>query len=277
MLDLNFCTLSPTYCSFDLYVSEMLACYSDALSVSGIRRSTFYNMDTTQAMGTLRITESFMDYGFWIRFEGSSSGNSTSENRARVDLYIGESKLGEGRRFISGIGQNTGAIVKVQVMASKCDHFFIVVNRDGTSYKYRLRKHHIMSPVPDQALEMKSRIPGLKALSSFWSKLAQDVVDSRKAVVAAATTMMATDPKWYMEGLAFVRRNQRWEDHQFLPASSEAARTELPPTKPSEDPLTAPYARCFAKVPFHPDFGLPRLVTRSTYTPGTLSFPSLFL
>ena len=54
-----------------------------------------------------------MDYGFWICFEGSSSGHSTSENRARADLYIGESKLGEGRKFISGIGQNTGAIVKV--------------------------------------------------------------------------------------------------------------------------------------------------------------------
>ena len=276
MLDLNFCT-SSAYCSFDLYVSKMLACCSDALSVSGICRSTFYNMDTTQAIGTLRIMESFMDYGFWIRFEGSSSGNSTSKNRARADLYIGESKLGEGRKFISGIEQNTGAIVKVQVMASKSDHFFVVMNRDGTLYKYRFRKHHIMSPVPDQTLEMKPRILGLKALSSFWSKLAPDVADSWKAVVAAATTMMATDPKWYMEGLAFVRRNRWWEDHQFLPASSEAARAELPPTKPSEDPLTAPYARCFAKVPYHLNFDLLRLVTRSTYTPGILSFPSFIL
>ena len=108
-------------------------------------------------------------------------------------------------------------------MASKCDHFFVVVNRDGTLYKYKLCKHHIMSPIPDQALEMKPRIPGLKALSSFWSKLAPDVADSRKAVVAAATTMMATNPKWYIDGLAFVRRNRRWEDHQLVPASSEAA------------------------------------------------------
>ena len=61
----------------------------------------------------LRITESFIDYGFWIRFQGSSNGHSTSENPAGADLYIGESKLGEGRRFISGIGQNVGAIVKV--------------------------------------------------------------------------------------------------------------------------------------------------------------------
>ena len=121
-------------------------------------------MDTTQATGTL---EGFMDYGFWIRFQGSSNGNSTSENSTHADLYISESKLGEGRRFISSIGQNVGAIVKVQVMASKCDHFFVMVNRDGTLYKYKLRKHHIMSHVPDQTFEIKSRIPGLKALPSF--------------------------------------------------------------------------------------------------------------
>ena len=191
----------------------MLASYSDALFVSGILRSTLSNMDTTQATDTLCISESFMDYGFWIRFEGSLSENSTLENRARADLYMGENKLGEGRKFISGIGQNAGAIVKVQVMASKCDHFFVVVNRDGTLYKYRLRQHHIMSPIPNQMLEMKPRILGLKALSSLWSKLPPDVVDSQKAVVVAATTMMATDPKWYMEGLVFFRRNRRWEDH----------------------------------------------------------------
>ena len=62
----------------DLYVPEMLVSCSDALSVSGILRSTLYDMDTTQATSTLRITESFMDYEFWICLEGVSSGNSTS-------------------------------------------------------------------------------------------------------------------------------------------------------------------------------------------------------
>ena len=52
-------------------------------------------------------------------------------------------------------------------MASKCDHFFLVVKRDGTLYKYKLRKHHIMSLVPDEALEIKLMIPGLKALALF--------------------------------------------------------------------------------------------------------------
>ena len=155
-------------------------------------------------------------------------------------------------------------------------YLFVVVNRDGTLYKYKLWKHHIMSHVLDQMLEIKPRILGLKTLSSFWSKLAPDVADSRKAVVAAATTMMAIDPKWYIEGLAFVRRNQRWEDHHFLLASSEAARVELPPTKPSKDPLIG-YARCFAKVPYYPNFGLPHPVIQSTYTPSTLSFLSLIL
>ena len=157
-------------------------------------------------------------------------------------------------------------------MASKCDHFFLVVKRDGTLYKYKLRKQHIMSPVPDQALQIKPTVPCLKALASFWSKLPPSLTDSRKALVAAATSMMAMNPKWFMEGLQFVRRNRQWEDHQFVPASSEAVRVEPPPPQPSEDPLTAPYAQCFAKVPHHPDFGIPRPVTRSMYTPGTIYF-----
>ena len=155
-------------------------------------------------------------------------------------------------------------------MASKCDHFFLVVNKDDTLCKYKLRKQHIMSLVPDAVLKIKPTILGLKALTSFWSKLPPDVVDSRKAVVAAATSMLATDPKWYREGLQFVRRNRRWEDHQLVPSSSEAARVEPPPPRPSEDPLTAEYAQCFAKVPYHPDFGIPCLVTRSTYTLDTI-------
>ena len=84
--------------------------------------------------------------------------------------------------------------------------------------------------------------------------------------------MMATDPKWYREGLQFVRRNRWWEDYQLVPASLEVARVEPPPPQPSEDPLTTSYAQCFAKVPHHLDFGIPRLLTRSTYTPSTIHF-----
>ena len=154
-----------------------------------------------------------MEYGFWVQYQPVVREDLNSEVCAHVELYIGESKLGGARQFISSIGQKSGSIVKVQVMASKCDHFFLVVNRDGTLYKYKFQKHHIMSPVPYVALEIKPTIPGLKALAMFWSKLPLDVADLRKALVAAATSMMATNPKWYREGLQFLRRNRRWEDH----------------------------------------------------------------
>ena len=226
------------------------------------------NQDTI----TLRIIESFLDYGFWVQYQRALNEDPNSEVRAHVELYIGESKLGGVQQFTSSIGQKSGSVVKVQVMPSKSEYFFLVVNRDGDLYKYKLRKQHIMCPVPDDAIKIKPTIPRLKALATFWSKLPQDVADSRKALVAAATSLMATDPKWYREGLQFVRRNRRWEDHQLVPASSEAARVEPPPPRPSEDPLTAPYAQCFAKVPHHPDFGIPRPVTRSTYIPGTIFF-----
>ena len=167
------------------------------------------NLDTS----TLRITESFLNYGFWVQYQSALNEDPNCEVSAHAELYIGESKLREARRFISGIGQKSGSIVKVQVMASKCDHFFLVVKRDGTLYKYKLRKQHIMSYVQDHALQMKPIVPGLKALASFWSKLLLSVVDSRKALVVATTSMMATNPKWFMEGLQFVRRNRRWEDH----------------------------------------------------------------
>ena len=165
-------------------------------------------MATNPDISTLRITESFLDYGFWIQNQSALHEDPNSEVRAHTELYIGKSKLGGAQWFISGIGQKPESIMKVQVMVSKCDHFFVVVKRDGTLYKYKLCKHHIMSHVPDEALEIKPTIPRLKALASFYSKLPLDVVDSRKALVAAVTSMMATDPKWYREGLQFVRRNR---------------------------------------------------------------------
>ena len=124
-------------------------------------------MATNPDSRTLRITESFLDYGFWVQYQSTRHEDPNYEVRAHAELYIGESKLGGVQQFISGIGQNSGSIVKVQVMASKCDHFFVVVKSDGTLYKYKLRKRHIMSPVPDEALKIKLMIHGLKALASF--------------------------------------------------------------------------------------------------------------
>ena len=165
-------------------------------------------MATNPDTSMLHITESFLDYGFWVQYQIAVHEDPNLEVLAHAELYIGESKLGGVRRFISSIGQKLGSIVKVQVIASKCDHFFVVVKRDGTLYKYKLRKHYIMSHVPNEALKIKPTIPGLKALSSFWSKLSLDVANSRKALVATATSMMAMDPKWYEEGLQFVRKNR---------------------------------------------------------------------
>ena len=124
-------------------------------------------MATNPGTNTLRITESFLDYGFWIQYQSALHEDPNSKVHAHAELYIGESKLERARRFILGIWQKSGSIVKVQVMALKCDHFFVVVKRDGTLYKYKLRKHHIMSSVPDEALKIKPTIPGLKALASF--------------------------------------------------------------------------------------------------------------
>ena len=166
-------------------------------------------MATNPDTSTLCITESFLDYGFWVQYQSAVHEDPNFEVRAHAKLYIGESKLEGTRQFILGIGQKSGSIVKVQVMASKCDHFFAVVKRDGTLYKYKLRKHHIMSHIPDEALEIKPTIHGLKGLASIWSKLQLDVADSRKALVATAMSMMATNPKWFMEGLQFVRRNRQ--------------------------------------------------------------------
>ena len=97
-------------------------------------------MATNMETSTLRITESFLEYGFWVQYQSATNEDPNSEVHAHAELYIGESKLGGARWFISGIGQKSGSIVKVQVMASKCDHFFLVVNRDGTLYKYKLQK-----------------------------------------------------------------------------------------------------------------------------------------
>ena len=124
-------------------------------------------MATNPNTSTLRITESFLDYGFWVQYQSALNEDPNYEVNTYAELYIGESKLGEARRFISGIGQKSGSIVKVQVMASKCDHLFLVVKRYGTLYKYKLRKQHIMSPVPDQVLQMKPTVSSLKALASF--------------------------------------------------------------------------------------------------------------
>ena len=51
-----------------------------------------------------------------------------------------------------------------------------------------------MTPLPNAVLEIRPRIPGMRCLAAFWSILAPTVADSQRALVAAVTTMMVTDP-----------------------------------------------------------------------------------
>ena len=198
-------------------------------------------------------------------------GTSNEAERPNVQLVIGESKLGGGRTFISGIGQAAGHILKVHIRAGRSKYFFIVVEREGQVYKYKLRRGNIMSPLPNAVLEIRPRIPGMRRLAAFWSILAPPVADSCQALVAATTTMMATDPQWYRAGLDFLRRQRRWEQQSGEPSSSNAAHAGESATQPPEDPLTAPFAQCFAKVPYHPDFGVARPITHNTYTLGMIN------
>ena len=132
-----------------------------------------------------------------------------------------------------------------------------------------------MSPLSNVVLEIRPRIPGMRRLVAFWSVLAPTVADSRRALVAATTTMMATDPQWYRVGLDFLRRQRRWEQQSGEPSSSNAAHARESATQPPEDPLTASFAQCFAKVPHHPDFGVAWPIMHSTYTPGMINPPSV--
>ena len=65
-----------------------------------------------------------------------------------------------------------------------------------------------MSPLSNAVLDIRPRIPGMRHLATFWSILAPTVADSRRALVAAATSMMASDPQWYRAGLDFLRRTR---------------------------------------------------------------------
>ena len=99
-----------------------------------------------------------------------------------------------------------------------------------------------MSPLSNSFLEIRPRIPSMRRLATFWSILAPTVADSRRALVAAATTMMARDPQWYRAGLDFLRRTCRWEEQNGEPSSLTGARVVPSATQPPGDSLTVPFA-----------------------------------
>ena len=51
-------------------------------------------MATNLSTSTLRITESFVDYGFWVQYQSALNVDLNSEMCTHAELYIGESKLG---------------------------------------------------------------------------------------------------------------------------------------------------------------------------------------
>ena len=61
-------------------------------------------MATNPDTSILCITESFLDYGFWVQYQSALHEDLNSEVRAYAELYIDESKLGGAQWFISGIG-----------------------------------------------------------------------------------------------------------------------------------------------------------------------------
>ena len=76
---------------------------------------------------TIQITGAFEEFGFWVVYTAPKELQSNDAKRAHVQLFIGESKLGGGRPFISGIGQAAGQILKVQIRGTRSKVFFIVV------------------------------------------------------------------------------------------------------------------------------------------------------
>ena len=220
-----------------------------------------YTQGTIMDVGAISVTTAFYDYGYWIKYK----------NPTEVELWITEDFLGNGG-MITGIGQSSGNIEKVIIMAGKLDYFFIQTKRNGETFKFKLKKKNLLSPIEDSVLQMTPMISGMKTVAKWWSKLPSEVADSRKAVVAAATTMMATDKANYAAALRHINNKRKLEEKNKGSAStSQAVRDMTTPTPPPEDPLTTPFAKCFALVPHHPSFGPARPRKTTSYTPSMLS------
>ena len=88
-----------------------------------------YTQGTIMDVGAISVTTAFYDYGYWIKYK----------NPTEVELWITEDFLGNGG-MITGIGQSSGNIEKVIIMAGKLDYFFIQTKRNGETFKFKLKK-----------------------------------------------------------------------------------------------------------------------------------------
>ena len=61
---------------------------------------------------TIKIIGAFEEFDFWMDYTAPKLFHSSKAERAHVQLFIGESKLGGGRPFISGIWQAVGQIIE---------------------------------------------------------------------------------------------------------------------------------------------------------------------
>ena len=114
----------------------------------------------------------------------------------------------------------------------------------------------MLSPVEDLVLQMTPLISGLKTVVKWWYKLPLEVIVSRKAIVTAATTMMATYKTNYVVALRHIRHKRKLEEeNKGLVSSSQVLRDMAAPKSPPEDLLTTPFANCFALEPHHPSLG----------------------
>ena len=130
----------------------------------------------------------FLEHGWWIQCR-----------ERKVDLWIGEDLLMEGRMFI-GLGQCQGHVLKIVPCSSKTKHFFIVIEAEHSEggMKFKLKKENIMAPISDGALEVDSKIPGLAATTKWWKKLLEKdsvATERRYNVVKASAALMRDKPE----------------------------------------------------------------------------------
>ena len=99
----------------------------------------------------------FLEHRWWIQYH---------ENK--VDLWIGEDLLMEGRMF-TGLGQCQGHVLKIVPCFLKTKHFFIIIEAEHceVGMKFKLKKENMMAPISNGALEVDPTIPGL-AKTTKW-------------------------------------------------------------------------------------------------------------
>lgn len=115
-----------------------------------------YTQSTIMDAGAKSVTTAFYEYGYWMKYKSPTE----------VELWITEDFLGNGG-MITGIGQSSGNIEKVIIMAEKLDYFFVQTKRDEETFKFKLKKNNLLSPIEDSVLQMTPMISGVKTVAKW--------------------------------------------------------------------------------------------------------------